>query len=158
MSDQQPTEMADFVAIIAGEQDPKMRATLSLFFGLFSRLEKKIDKFLRDEHALRATVLNGHAGNHSSDHDEWGRFQKQLPRVIAATEWVEARVEHGGMCPWATEKKAAEDAIDAAETTAKVKAKWDARTAVITAFLSVVAAGFGAWFLGLFHGGGVIPQ
>lgn len=150
-----PADIDEIVSLIADEEDKKVRTLLSVVFKLFSRLEKKFDLVLRDEQALRQAVLNGHAGNHSTDHDEWGEFKPHIPRVLAACNWVDERIAHGGMCPWGAAKIEAEkadavehEALEQVEAAAKVKHRYDLKTAVVTAIISIVAMGIATMVFG----------
>ena len=61
---------SEILSAIAKSDDANMKAVLLLLLGVFEDIGGKLDTMMRDETAMRAAVLNGHAPVHH-DHHQW---------------------------------------------------------------------------------------
>lgn len=86
--------------------DPAMKTVLLLMLGVFEEIGGKIDSVLKNERALRETVLNGHTDTHHGHH-EW------------LTKRIERDVEIDHIVDWAASKMTQER--ETAEDARKVK-------------------------------------
>lgn len=77
---------------ISETNDPAMKTVLLLLFGVFEEIGGKIDSVLKNEHALRQTVLNGHALNHDRDHEWLDRRIKRDEQMEVVIGWAENKI------------------------------------------------------------------
>ncbi len=82
--------------------DPAMKTVLLLLLGVFEEIGGKIDSVLKNEQALRQTVLNGHALNHDRDHVWLDRRIKRDEQMEVVIGWAENKIMN--------ERQAEEDA------------------------------------------------
>lgn len=77
---------------ISETNDQAMKTVLLLLLGVFEEIGGKIDTVLNNEHALRQTVLNGHALNHDRDHEWLDRRIKRDEQMEVVIGWAENKI------------------------------------------------------------------
>lgn len=77
---------------ISETNDPAMKTVLLLLLGVFEEIGGKIDSVLKNEQALRQTVLNGHALNHDRDHEWLDRRIKRDEQMEVVIGWAENKI------------------------------------------------------------------
>lgn len=113
---------------ISETNDPHMKTLLLLMLAVLEEIGGKVDSILRNEHALRQTVLNGHTDSHH-DHHEWlERRIKRDDKVDLIIGWAENKI--------IKEREAEEDAR---------KVKTDVVSKVMGYIAVAVVAGFLTW-------------
>lgn len=82
--------------------DPAMKTVLLLMLGVFEEIGGKIDSVLKNERALRETVLNGHTDSHHSHHEWVAKRIERDDEIDRIVDWAAAKM--------AQEREAEEDA------------------------------------------------
>jgi hypothetical protein len=72
--------------------DPAMRTVLLLMLGVFEEIGGKIDNILKNERALRETVLNGHTDSHHSHHEWVSKRMQRDEEIEEVIDWVAAKM------------------------------------------------------------------
>ena len=103
-------------------EDKSLKIVLLLMLEILDSIGKKIDTILRDEETLRELVLNGDAGTHAHEHDEWRNFHREWMEIKDPLYLTMRCHTHNGHCLWASEKMAKERAD--AESRRKVRDGW----------------------------------
>lgn len=80
------------IKAISETNDPAMKTVLLLLLGVFEEIGGKIDFVLKNEHAIRKIVLNGHALNHDRDHEWLDRRIKRDEQMEVVIGWAENKI------------------------------------------------------------------
>lgn len=79
---------SEILSAIAKTDDPAMKTVLLLLLGVFEEIGSKIDSVLKNERALRETVLNGHTDAHHSHHEWLERRINRDHEMDLLLQWV----------------------------------------------------------------------
>ena len=77
---------------ISETNDPAMRVVLALMLGVFEEIGSKIDSVLKNERAIRETVLNGHTDAHHGHHEWLERRIKKDDQIDVIIGWAENKI------------------------------------------------------------------
>lgn len=79
---------SEILSAIAKTDDQHMKTVLLLMLGVFEEIGSKIDSVLKNERALRETVLNGHTDAHHSHHEWLDKRIRRDPEIDMLLQWV----------------------------------------------------------------------
>lgn len=72
--------------------DPAMKTVLLLMLAVFEEIGGKIDSVLKNERALRETVLNGYTDAHHGHHEWLDKRIKRDDKIDQVVDWVETKM------------------------------------------------------------------
>ena len=101
MAEKEFNVRSEILATIAKTSDQTMRTVLLLMLGVLDDIGSKLDTVMKDERALKESVLNGHASSHD-EHHRWiaGKINAEEEAAkVKKTLWqkfIEGAAAHAG--------------------------------------------------------------
>lgn len=139
MSERSSTRI-EIMNAIGKTDDHNLKMVLLLMLGVMEEIGHKIDGIYEDKEMMRATVLNGHADVHHSDH-EWIKYHRAedaqrlniIKRIEPVMIWAETKILEEKEA-----KNAVKKSISSIATSMAEKAIW----AILGMMVYAVATGF----------------